>query len=349
MIDMKVKENIKDFSIEELSKLLESMGEPLHRTSQLLHWLYRKGVDKFEQMKNIPKSLRLALDEKFYISSLDEIEVLQSSIDGSSKHLLKCNDGEIVETVLMHSAGHRTICISTQVGCSLGCRFCRTGEVGFVRNLKASEIVDQVLHFKKHYLEERKRFNIVMMGMGEPFLNRKNLERAMEILNNSNSLALGEKRITVSTIGFPEEIRKVASSELKFSLAISLNATEDSTRKYLMPKAGNIKPVLEAGEYFARLRKTRVTLEYILIKDINDTPDDAERLSKLTKGKPFKINLIPFNEWDGSEFKKPDEKRIDTFISLLLPEAPAVTVRRSMGQDIQAACGQLRAKRIGFI
>lgn len=346
---MKDKENIKDLSIEELSRVLESIGEPSHRTSQLLHWLYRKGIDEFEKMRNIPKSLRSSLSQRFSISSLEEVEVLHSLTDGSSKHLLRCGDGEIIETVLMHSAGHRTICISTQVGCPLGCRFCRTGKGGLVRNLKASEIVDQVLYFKKHYLEERKRFNIVMMGMGEPFLNKQNLYRALEVLNHPDSLSLGEKRITVSTIGFPEEIKEITTTGLKFSLAISLNATDDSTRKYLMPGASEIGTILEAAEYFAKVRKTRVTLEYILIKDINDTPDDAERLSNLTKGKPFKINLIPFNEWEGSEFKRPDEDRINAFISRLLPRAPAVTVRRSMGQDIQAACGQLRAKRAGSI
>ncbi len=184
------------------------------------------------------------------------------------------------------------------------------------------------------------------MGMGEPFLNLKNVTRALEILNHNDAFALGEKRITLSTIGFPGKILELVDTPLKFGLAISLNAADDSVRMELMPAAGPIDEILRAGEEFASRRGTRVTLEYILIKGVNDSPADAKRLAALTSRRPFKINLIPFNEWEGCEFSRPGEDRIDRFISELLPTAPAVTVRRSQGLDIGAACGQLRARRL---
>ncbi len=346
MSTKKDKVNIKDLTIDELKSTILELGEPRHRTTQILQWLYKKAAEDFQEMSNIPKSLRKRLQETFKISNLREIDVTGSSSDGSSKHLLACEDGELIETVLMDSAGHKTICISSQVGCSLGCRFCRTGTGGLVRNLTSAEILDQVLYFKTRYLEERKRFNIVMMGMGEPFLNLKNVTRALEILNHNDAFALGEKRITLSTIGFPGKILELVDTPLKFGLAISLNAADDSVRMELMPAAGPIDEILSAGEEFASRRGTRVTLEYILIKGVNDSPADAKRLAALTSRRPFKINLIPFNEWEGCEFSRPGEDRIDRFISELLPTAPAVTVRRSQGLDIGAACGQLRARRL---
>ena len=185
------------------------------------------------------------------------------------------------------------------------------------------------------------------MGMGEPFLNMDNLATSLEILNAIDAFALGEKRITVSTIGYPDRIRSLSGSSLKFSLAVSLNATTDRTRRGLMPSASGIADTLAAAEQFAGVRRTRVTLEYVLIAGINDTAADARRLASLTAGKPFKINLIPFNEWPGCPHRGPDEERLEDFMRLLLPTAPAVTVRRSQGADINAACGQLRIKHAG--
>lgn len=346
MKEKKYKENIKDLSIDELSSALSSLGEPRHRATQIFQWLYKKGVESFHDMTNIPKSLRSRLEEKFSISKLKEVDVIHSSIDGSSKHLLACEDGELIETVLMDSAGHKTICISSQIGCPIGCKFCRTGTAGLVRNLTPAEILDQVLYFKKGYLEEKKRFNIVIMGMGEPFKNLENLIGALDILNHNDAFALGEKRITLSTIGYPGKILELAGSSLRFSLAISLNASNDSVRKELMPAAGPIDELLFAAEEFARIRRTRVTLEYVLIKSVNDSTEDAKKLAEMTSGKPFKINLIPFNEWEGCGFERPEEEILERFITELLPSAPAVTVRRSYGLDIGAACGQLRARKL---
>ncbi len=336
------KANIKNLSIDELSSFIDGIGEKRHRTTQILQWLYQKGVSGFDEMTNIPTSLRRLLDERFVITSLRRVDSLRSRADASQKFLLETDDGSVIEAVLMETRGYQTICISSQIGCPLGCSFCRTGDGGYDRNLRSDEILNQVLFFKKNHLRRGRRFNIVFMGMGEPFLNMENLVRSVELLNAIDAFALGEKRITISTIGYPDKIRNVAGSNLKFSLAVSLNATTDRVRRGLMPHTSGIDDTITAAEEFARGRRTRVTLEYVLISGLNDTAADARRLAALTSGRPFKINLIPFNEWEGCPHRRPDEERIESFVRLLLPTAPAVTVRRSQGVDINAACGQLR-------
>ncbi len=333
--------NIKNLSINDLSALVSGIGEKRHRHTQILGWLYRKCASNFSEMTNLPKELRKTLDEMFVISELETVDIVRSTGDGSQKFLMRCDDGSFIEAVLMESYGHQTICISSQVGCGLGCSFCRTGSGGFVRNLRSDEILDQVIAFKSGHLEMGRRFNIVLMGMGEPLLNTENVTRAIEILNSEHAFALGEKRITLSTIGFPGRITDLTGSSLKFGLAVSLNATTGEIRKKLMPASGDLYETLNAAEHFALKRKTRVTLEYVLISDVNDRDEDARRLVSLTAGRPFKINLIPLNEWSGCGFERPSEERIERFIRLLLPRAPAVTVRRSRGTDISAACGQL--------
>lgn len=339
------KKNIKNISIDELSSIIDDLGEKNHRKSQLMKWLYQKGVEDFGEMTNIPLKLRELLDQRFYISSLNPEDEIASGADGSTKFLLECEDGLLLEAVLMEFEKHQTICISSQIGCPVGCAFCSTGMQGFERDLRADEILNQVLFFRKNHIYPRRRFNIVFMGMGEPFLNTGNLYQALEIMNHQDGFALAEKRITVSTIGYPEKIVEAAESGLKFSLAISLNGTTDRIRKELMPGARPIEQTLSAAEFFSERTSTRTTLEYVLIRGRNDSDTDALSLSGMTAGKPFKINLIPFNEWEGSPFRRPSEERIERFIKLLLPEAPAVTVRRSRGRDISAACGQLRFHR----
>jgi 23S rRNA (adenine2503-C2)-methyltransferase len=339
------KSNIKNLSIEELSRELHNLGEPRYRLKQLLQWLYQKGAASFFDMSNIPMETRTLLDERYIITSLKLIESVRSSIDASQKFLLETGDGELLEAVLMEARGKKTICISCQVGCPLGCRFCRTGDGGFVRSLRSDEMLDQVLFFKMHHLERNRRFNIVFMGMGEPFLNLDDVEKSIQILNAIDGFALREKRITISTIGIPEAMRRISRTDLKFGLALSLNATTDRVRKQLMPAADDIAPTLAAAEEFARTRETRVTLEYVLISGVNDRREDARRLARLTSGKPFKINLIPFNAWEGSPYGPPAEADLERFVEILLPTAPAVTVRRSQGNDIDAACGQLSLRR----
>lgn len=335
------KTNIKNLSIGELSGELHELGEQRYRAPQLLKWLYQKGSSSFLEMTNIPMELRTLLDEKYTITSLQQVESVRSSIDGSQKFLLETGDGSLIEAVLMKARGVQTICISSQVGCPLGCRFCRTGDGGFKRDLESDEILNQVLFFKSGHLERNRRFNIVFMGMGEPFLNLGNIERSIEILNAIDGFALGQKRITISTIGIPGAILALSETDLKFSLAISLNATTDRIRKEIMPGADDIAPTLAAAEEFARAKKTIVTLEYVLISGVNEDPADAQRLAGITRGRPFKINIIPFNEWDGCPYKSPTEESLERFLQVLLPIAPTVTVRRSQGGDINAACGQL--------
>jgi 23S rRNA (adenine2503-C2)-methyltransferase len=335
------KTNIKNLSIRELSEQLAELDGKRHRVKQVLQWLYQKCVSSFDEMTNIPVVLRAALEERFLLTSLDAIDSVQSKEDASQKFLLACDDGSLIETVLMQARGRRTICISSQVGCPLACTFCRTGMSGFERNLRADEILNQVLFFKSRYLPPRERFNIVLMGMGDPLLNIENVGLALEIMNAEDAFALADKRITVSTIGIPAMMRELAGSPLKFSLAVSLNATTNSSRKRLMPRAHDLFETLDAAERFACIRGTRVTLEYVLIAGVNDRREDARRLAAMTAEKPFKINLIPFNGWSGCGFTRPSEERINEFAGLLLPRAPAVTVRRSQGGDIDAACGQL--------
>jgi len=337
--------NIKNFSIKEISLIIDELGEKRHRKTQLLKWLYQKRVNSFYDMTNLPLELRKRLDGLFSITSLRVIEKVRSQEDGSIKFLLECEDKLVIETVLMEFEKHQTICISSQIGCSLGCGFCRTGKNGLERNLRSDEILNQIIFMKDNYIQPRRRYNIVFMGMGEPFLNSGNLFRAIEILNNLDAFALGEKRITVSTIGFPDKIIKAAESDLKFGLAVSLNATTDSVRRKIMPASSNIDNTLSAAEKFAELKGTRATLEYVLLKGVNDSDSDAKRLAEITSGRPFKINLIPFNRWNSCGFSRPGEERINRFIELLLPIAPAVTVRRSRGKDIGAACGQLSWKK----
>ena len=338
------RQNIKNCSVGEISEIVEELGEKRHRARQILKWLYQKGCSSFSEMTNLPTSLRQVLHDRFAITSLRLVDSVRSNIDMSQKFLLECEDGARIEVVLMESREHQTICISSQVGCSLGCVLCRTGEGGFQRDLRCDEILNQILFCKAGYLAPRRRFNIVFMGMGEPLLNMANLVKALEIINAEDAFALGEKRITVSTIGLPEAIRELGATGCKFGLAISLNATTNEQRKKLMPATRDLEETLSAARELAERKKTRVTIEYVLIDRMNDSPEDAQRLATLTAGKPFKINIIPFNEWNGCAYRRPPEDRIDRFIQILLPRAPAVTVRRSQGADICAACGQLRVR-----
>ena len=337
--------NIKDIGPGRLESILSGMGEERHRTGQVMRWLWRKGARTFDRMTDLSLELRSRLSDTFFIPFLDIEGSLSSATDRSQKFLLRCEDGERIESVLMEARGVYTVCVSTQAGCPLGCTFCRTGRDGFRRNLRADEILDQVLIARKDRIPAGRRMNIVLMGMGDPLLNPEGVSRALRILNHPDGFSLGEKRITLSTAGSPARLGRLGSSGLKFSLAISLNAVDDGLRKRLMPRAAGVEETLDAAEGFARSRKGRVTVEYVLIAGVNDSAEEARRLASLTSRRPFKINVIPFNEWEGSPFSRPSDEAVDRFVSALLPEAPAVTVRRSQGGGIGAACGQLRARR----
>jgi 23S rRNA (adenine2503-C2)-methyltransferase len=338
LIHMKEKIDLKGLWIEDLEKLLLNLGEKRYKANQLALWMYDKRATDFNQMTDLSKSLREKLIGIAYIDSIKLIRSQISKIDFSEKFLFELRDGKRIETVLMWEKNRVTICISTQVGCPLGCTFCATGKMGFKRNLTSGEIVDQIMALKDHKIT-----HVVLMGMGEPFLNYQNVIKAIKIMNSELGLSFAANKITLSTAGIPEIIKKLADESLKIKLAISLNAPNDKKRNQLMPinKKHPLKALLEAVKYYTRKKKGRVTFEYVLIKDFNDSKKDALELSKLVQGIPCKINLIPYNSVPDIPFEKPSEKKIIAFRDYLYPRCPAVTLRKSKGEDIQAACGQL--------
>jgi 23S rRNA (adenine2503-C2)-methyltransferase len=336
--------NLKGLWIEELEEFLHKLGERKYKSKQLAKWIYNKGASDFGQMTDLSKELRRKLSETSYIGRLKLVKKQFSRIDRTEKFLFELFGGKKIETVLMREKDRVTVCISTQVGCALSCIFCATGRMGFERNLSAGEIVDQIIAVKEHLQEEEKITNIVIMGMGEPLLNYENTVKAVRIIQSELGLSLSAKRITLSTAGITPRIYELAEENLKVKLALSLNAPDNELRKELMPitKKYPLSRVLEALKYYARINDTRITFEYILIKDVNDSEEQAKELAKLVRGIPCKINLIPFNPIKNCPFKKPDEETLQKFRDMLYPRAPAVTLRKSKGEDIQAACGQLK-------
>jgi 23S rRNA (adenine2503-C2)-methyltransferase len=338
--------NLKGLWIEELGLLLGDLEEKKYKAKQLAKWIYNKGVIDFEQMTDLSNELRRKLSEVAYIGNLKLIRKQVSKIDQTEKFLFELADGKRIETVLMREKNRVTVCISTQVGCALSCIFCATGKSGFERNLSAGEIVDQIIAVRGHLREDEKITNIVIMGMGEPFLNYENTVKAIRIIQSEIGLSISAKRITVSTSGIVPGIRQLADEGLKIKLALSLNAPDDELRRKLMPitKKYPLSEVLDALKYYAKENDIRITFEYVLIKKVNDSAQQALKLAKLIRGIPCKINLIPYNPIKGCQYEKPDEETMQTFRDMLYPRAPAVTLRKSKGADIQAACGQLRAE-----
>jgi 23S rRNA (adenine2503-C2)-methyltransferase len=337
-IHMKEKINLKGLWIEDLEKLLGDLGEKRYKANQLALWMYDKRATDFNQMTDLSKTLREKLNSIAHIDSIELLKTQTSKLDFSEKFLFELTDGEKIETVLMWEEDRVTICVSTQVGCPLGCTFCATGKMGFKRNLTTGEIVDQIMALK-----DRKITHVVLMGMGEPLLNYDNTIKALKIMNSELGLSLSANKITLSTAGIPNMIKKLADQTSKIKLAISLNAPSDEKRNQLMPinKKYPLKALLEAVKYYTSKKKGRITFEYVLIKDFNDSNKDALELSKLVQGIPCKINLIPYNSVPDLPFEKPSEERIIAFRDYLYPRCPAVTLRISKGEDIQAACGQL--------
>lgn len=336
---MKQKINLKGLWIEDLEGLLGDLGERRHKAVQLALWIYDKGSNDFSEMSDLSKNLRERLNSIAYIDTIKLIKAQTSEVDFSEKFLFELRDGERIETVLMLEKDRITVCVSTQVGCPLRCKFCATGKMGFKRDLTPGEIVDQIIALRGY-----KPTHVVLMGMGEPLLNYENTIKALKIMNSELGLSFAGKRITLSTVGFPDKIRKLANLTMRTRLAISLNAPTDEKRNQLMPinKKRPLKALLEAVKYYTKRTKRRVTFEYVLINGFNDSQKDALELAKLVRGIPCKINLIPYNLVPGLPYEKPPVGRIVAFRDYLLPRCPAVTLRKSKGEDIQAACGQLR-------
>ncbi|WP_457552421.1 23S rRNA (adenine(2503)-C(2))-methyltransferase RlmN [Desulfobacula sp.] len=342
-------ENILNFTRDDLGIWLEDNGIRPFRAGQIFKWIYIRQTDTFEQMTDLSKDLRQKLEDHFYISRLI-LDEKQVSADTTEKFLLRLSDGQHIESVLIPEKDHFTLCVSSQVGCAQNCRFCLTAKGGFVRNLSISEIIAQVRDARYYLIQKDldplKLSNIVFMGMGEPLANYENLIKALKIILDSDyGLKFAPRHVTVSTSGLVPKITQLGL-ETDVNLAVSLNATTDEMRSNLMPinKKYSLKQLLKACQTFAIKPRNKITFEYILMKGVNDTKADALRLVKLLAPIKAKVNLIPFNEYDNSEFKRPPKNEISDFLQILLDHNFTAITRKSKGDDILAACGQLKAK-----
>jgi len=339
-------ENIKDISLERLREILSALGLKPYAYKQVYHWLYNKCASSFEEMTNLSKEARRLLSERFYIQRL-EIKDVTEDTDGVKKLLFGLSDGMQVESVIIPSENRLTLCISSQVGCKMGCRFCRTARMGFKRNLNVSEILDQVIEAKRFLTASGLEItNLVFMGMGEPLDNYDNVKAAINILKDEGGLGIAKRRITLSTSGLADGILKMAEDKLGVKLAVSLNATTDEQRRYIMPIANayTIDDILRAClKYTPFGGRWKTTFEYVMIDGFNDSKEDATRLVSIMRRLPSKVNLIPFNPFDGCEFKKPPDERVLAFYEFLTEKGIQVNIRISRGVNIMAACGQLAA------
>ena len=341
--------DIRSLQFRELEEKVREFGEPLYRARQIADWLYQKRVRSFDEMTDLPQELRNRLAEQFDFSKIDVVRVLGSR-DTTRKFLFRLNDESLIETVLIPASpalygsrsDRRTLCVSTQVGCAYGCKFCASGLDGFSRNLKPNEIVDQIIAVERESGE--KIDNIVFMGMGEPLANLENVMSAIRIINAPWGLGIGARHITVSTSGLAPQIRKLADEPLQIRLAISLHGATDSVRTQIMPinRRYNVETLLSACDQYAAQKKQRLTFEYILIAGINDSEEQAQVLAGHAKRLSAKVNLIPYNTVHGLPWSRPSQDRQETFLSILRQRGVAATLRREKGHDIDAACGQLR-------
>ena len=340
--------DLKGLLPDELRALVGQMGQPSYRVDQLLSWIYDRGVVDLDEMTDLSKQFRGELKQIAWISRLREVACQESGDDQTLKFLFELPDGERIESVLIVEGKRRTACLSSQVGCALGCAFCATGRMGFVGHLSAAHIIDQLLQMGRTMEARGERVtNVVMMGMGEPLLNYDQVVRAIRLMRLERGPCIGGRKITVSTAGYLPGIQRLAREGLNVGLAISLNATTDAVREQIMPinRKYRIADLLgAAGEYF-KLCGRRVTFEYVLLKGVTDADEDALRLAALTREVPCKINLIPYNELGPDRpFRRSSSTRFARFRQLLEARASvAVTVRESKGRDIDAACGQLYA------
>lgn len=344
---MERKQNIRLLDLDGIKSALQGMGEKPFRGKQIFEWLWQKDAVTFEDMTNLSKALREKLDESFYIDHI-ELEDQQISSDKTIKCAFKIDEGKVVEGVLIPTSSRTTACISSQVGCSLACKFCATGKLKLMRNLTPGEMVDQVVYLKN---QAESRYNttlsnIVYMGMGEPLLNYNHMLRSTELICSPEGLGMSPKRITISTAGIAKMIKKLGDDEVKFNLALSLHAANDAKRSHIMDinDSNNLESLREALVYFHEKTGSRVTFEYIIFKDFNDNLEDAQELAEFAKCVPCKVNIIEYNPIDDGEFQQADPQKVDAFANYLEKKNMIVHVRRSRGKDIDAACGQLANK-----
>ena len=337
--------DIKSLHLDELREI----AQPSYRAGQVVDWLYRKRVTSFTEMTNLPQALRTRLADNFCFGKIDVVRVLGSK-DTTRKFLFQLNDNNLIESVLIPASpalygspsDRRTICISTQVGCAYGCKFCASGLDGWKRNLRADEIVNQIMAVEEATGERID--NIVFMGMGEPLANYHNLLRAIQIINAPWGIGIGARHITISTSGLVPQIRQLADQPLQIRLAVSLHAASDDVRSRIMPvnRKYNLSALLDACRYFTSRKKQRITFEYILIAQVNDSDEQARQLAKHARALEAKVNLIPYNRVEGLDWTQPSIDRQKKFLAILRSADVRAALRREKGDDIAAACGQLR-------
>lgn len=341
-------QNIRDLTKEELLEFFDTLGEKKFRTQQVYEWLWQKHAHSFADMTNLSKDLRQKLGEHFTLPALT-VDATQYSEDGTIKSRFKTHDGHLIEGVLIPTEERKTACVSSQVGCSLSCKFCATGYMDRKRNLHFDEIYDQVvmLNQQSEKVHEKKLSNIVFMGMGEPLMNYRNVLKAVEKISSPDGLGMSPRRITVSTAGVAKQIRQLGDDMVKFKLALSLHAANDQKRHEIMPinDTNNIKALIDALNYFYKMTGNEITFEFILFKNFNDSIKDADELIKVYRQVPADlVNIIEYNPIDKAHFQKPEENVVEEFMSHLDRNRVNARLRKSRGKDIDAACGQLANK-----
>ncbi|MGB1370883.1 MAG: 23S rRNA (adenine(2503)-C(2))-methyltransferase RlmN [Flavobacteriaceae bacterium] len=341
------KQDIRALSKEQLMAFFTAHGDKAFRGKQVYEWLWKKGIHQFDDMTNLSLETRQLLNDAFSINHI-EVDTMQRSSDGTLKNAIRLHDGLVVESVLIPTPKRTTACVSSQVGCSLDCKFCATSRLKRMRNLNPDEIYDQVVAIDKQsrLYHDRKLTNIVFMGMGEPLMNYNNVLKAIDKITSDEGLGMSPKRIVVSTSGVPKMIKKMAEDEVKFNLAVSLHSARDEVRTQIMPfnETFPLKDLREALQFWYAKTKRQITYEYVVWEGINDTVEDIKALIDFCKFAPSKVNIIEYNPIDDGEFKQAKSSIIERYVSMLEANNITVTVRRSRGKDIDAACGQLANK-----
>jgi 23S rRNA (adenine2503-C2)-methyltransferase len=336
-------QSLLDLQQSALTEWLQARREPLMRARQIRRWILAGRADSFEQMTDLPQSLRQALAEEFAPLGSKVVRHLEAR-DGTHKLLLRMQDGQLIECVLIQEADRHTACISTQVGCGMGCVFCASGLGGLERNLTTGEILEQLVRLRNLLPADQRLTHIVVMGMGEPLANLDNLIDALEVAGAKDALGIGARHITISTVGLPAKIRRLADLGKQYHLAVSLHAPNDSLRTRIVPtndKTG-LPAILAAADYFFERTGRQVTFEYVLLGDLNDGAEEARELARLLSGRTAHVNLIPFNDVEGLSYRRPSDESLAKFVDILRHSGISVKVRKRKGSEIDAACGQLR-------
>jgi 23S rRNA (adenine2503-C2)-methyltransferase len=339
-------EDFSELDRRQLEAALEGRGQPRFRGRQIFQWVYQRDEGSFAGMSDLPAPLRDELARSAVVSE-PAVETTQVSTDGTTKFLLRLGDDRLIEAVYIPDTPNQTFCVSTQVGCAMACGFCLTGKMGLVRHLTAGEIAGQVRVLARRTGLRGVPFNIVLMGMGEPLHNHHHTMKALRIICDEQGLAVAPRRVTLSTVGLVPAIERLADEPIMPNLAISLHATTDAQRDALVPinRKYPLEQLMAACRAFPLRRRGRITFEYVLLDEVNDTPDDARRLVRLLEGIPGKVNLLPLNEAAGIPYRRPSDARVNAFAKILADAGVTVSVRKSRGRDIRAACGQLLVEK----